>query len=416
MTKALTIIIQHTAADPQVRRDETLSLIRAALYQAVCDTTVRLREPRAATYITPAAIEMIDALVQTHEPDVIIVDDSLTGVQQRQLQRAWDCTVLDRPGLILRIFLRRASSRIAKLQVRRAQLAYQRTRLVREWTHLERQRAVSFIGGPGETQLEIDRRLLDQKIDKIDAQLQSARRTRQLNRQVRRHLPSLALVGYTNAGKSSLFNLLTSEKRPSRNQVFTTLDSATRKISGTNVTITDTIGFISELPPQLVNAFHATLEEVTQADVILHVHDIASPAREDHDRDVTQILQQIGVNAARQPIIDVWNKIDLLPDKDHAILLRQAKQAGAIALSTRSQQGLDDLHRRLTEVIERSWQKVSLRFEASRGDLWSFLHSKGRVTAYRRQGKRLYVTARLDVTSLGQLQDRFQDVALRVHL
>ncbi|HKJ63159.1 MAG TPA: GTPase HflX, partial [Hyphomicrobiales bacterium] len=313
------------------RLEEAVGLARAIDLQIAHSGVVRLSRLRPATFFGPGKVEELRALVEAEQAGLIIVDYPLTPVQQRNLERAWKAKILDRTGLILEIFGARARTKEGRLQVELAHLLYQRSRLVRSWTHLERQRGgYGFLGGPGETQIEADRRIIGDRIDAIRRDLAAVRRTRQLHRESRRRtpFPIVALAGYTNAGKSSLFNALTSAEVVAEDQVFATLDPTMRRLElpfGTAI-LSDTVGFISDLPTTLVAAFRATLEEVSHADLILHVRDIAATASEQQKKDVESVLADLGVDAQAHDskIIEVWNKIDLLTEDQREALKAKA--------------------------------------------------------------------------------------------
>ncbi len=288
--------------------------------------SLSLDKIRPATLIGKGKLEELKTRINSLDVELVIIDHPLSPGQQRNLERAWDVKILDRTGLILEIFGRRAATREGRLQVDLAHLNYQKSRLVRSWTHLERQRGgAGFMGGPGETQLEADKRQLQSRIISLTKELERVRKTRELHRKKRRKVPYpvIALVGYTNAGKSTLFNRLTGAKVLAKDQLFATLDPTMRAIelpNGTKAILSDTVGFISNLPTQLIAAFRATLEEVLEADIILHVEDVANPNRKQHRKDVQTILKQLGVNQGQKsqqtPIITIWNKIDCLDQVD----------------------------------------------------------------------------------------------------
>ncbi|MEI2804734.1 MAG: GTPase HflX [Albidovulum sp.] len=317
---------------------------------------------------------------------LVLVDGPVSPVQQRNLEKEWGVKLLDRTGLILEIFADRARTREGVLQVELAALSYQRTRLVRAWTHLERQRGgFGFVGGPGETQIEADRRAIDEEVLKLRRQLAKVVRTRALHRAARRKVPFpiVALVGYTNAGKSTLFNRMTGAEVLAKDMLFATLDPTMRGVvlpSGQKVILSDTVGFISDLPTQLVAAFRATLEEVLEADLILHVRDIAHPETEEQAADVRAILESLGV-ADEVPVFDVWNKIDLLPEEARAALLVQdARSPGIHAVSALTGEGLVPLLDAIEEKLgsERFPAAVTLPFSDGRRRAW--LYENGVVT------------------------------------
>lgn len=334
------------------RLEEAIGLAHAIDLDITAGEIVQVSQPKPATLIGSGKIEEIKEKLVEGNAGLVIVDHPLTPVQQRNLEKAWNAKVIDRTGLILEIFGRRASTKEGTLQVELAHLNYQKGRLVRSWTHLERQRGgAGFLGGPGETQIEADRRILQDKIVKLERELEQVRRTRQLHRAKRKKVPHpiVALAGYTNAGKSTLFNRMTGAGVLAENMLFATLDPTLRRIKlphGRMVIMSDTVGFISDLPTHLVAAFRATLEEVLEADLILHIRDMSDPDNAAQAADVLRILTDLGIEESEQEkrILEVWNKIDLVePEAREALLQKASAMPNAIAVSAVTGEGVDRL-------------------------------------------------------------------------
>jgi GTP-binding protein HflX len=334
----------------EARKAEFEGLAAAIRVEIVFSEIVKVREIKPATFIGGGHVADLKARVKEGAVELLLVDAALAPIQQRNLETETGAKVLDRTALILEIFGERAATREGVLQVELAHLTYQKSRLVRSWTHLERQRGgFGFLGGPGETQIESDRRLLEDRIRLIEGRLEKVKKTRAQQRAGRDavQLPVVALVGYTNAGKSSLFNRLTGAGVFAENLLFATLDTTLRKIvlpHGRETLLSDTVGFVSELPTSLVAAFRATLEEVTEADTILHVRDIANPDSMAQANDVMGVLTELGVSAEKTPIIEVWNKIDLVEHRDALLTLSPLAGAAAhVPVSAQTGEGIDAL-------------------------------------------------------------------------
>jgi GTP-binding protein HflX len=366
-----------------------VGLARAIALDVVAEETVPLPHPRPSTLFGSGKVTELATLIGEREAGLAIVDHGLSPVQQRNLEKAWNCKVLDRTGLILEIFGRRAATREGRLQVELAHLTYQKSRLVRTWTHLERQRGgFGFLGGPGEAQIETDRRLIDERIAAIRKELAVVVKTRGLHRAGRGRvpIPVVALVGYTNAGKSTLFNRVTGAQVTARDQVFETLDPTMRELklpSGRKAILSDTVGFISDLPTQLVAAFRATLEEVVGADLVLHVRDISHPEAEAQRHDVEAVLAGLGIDAeaAEVPVLEVWNKADLLSSVQRAEAERSMVRYGrrAVLLSARTGEGADALLEAIDRRLGADDEVVSVRVPAGQGRLLSWLHANAEV-------------------------------------
>ncbi len=343
--------------------------------------------PRAATLFRAGKVAEIAAEVRALDVALVIVDAPLSPVQQRNLERAWNCKVIDRTGLILEIFGARARTREGRLQVELAALGYQRSRLVRSWTHLERQRGgFGFLGGPGESQLEVDRRLIDDRMARIRRELASVARTRALHREARRRAPYpvVALVGYTNAGKSTLFNRLTGARVTAEDKLFATLDPTLRGVvlpSGRRIILSDTVGFISDLPTGLVAAFRATLEEVREADIIVHVRDIADPRTESQREDVHKVLRELGLDrAVDDGLIEALNKIDLLDPEARTRVENQCRRSErAVPLSALTGEGCAALLALLDRRLAAGHQLVDLVVPLADGAALAWLYRHGEV-------------------------------------
>ena len=396
------------------RLQEAVGLAQALDLELVHQEIVRVSRQRPATLFGRGMVERTHDLVAAFEIELAIVDSALSPVQQRSLEESWECKVIDRTALILEIFGARARTHEGRLQVTLAALTFQRSRLVRSWTHLERQRGgAGFLGGPGERQLELDRRQLDEQIARVKRDLAAVVRTRGLHRSARRHGPTpvIALVGYTNAGKSTLFNRLTGSDVNARDMLFATLDPTMRRIalpSGRDAVVSDTVGFVSDLPTHLIAAFRATLEEVQEADLILHVRDISHPEHEQQKVDVERILDELGVDTegSGPDFIEVFNKIDLLSREDRQMQLA-CPTGRRIAVSAQTGEGCDALAARIDRVLGRGDLRLRYRLDPGNGAAIAWLHRYGRVVEQDWTGDGILVSVMLTPADAGRFREYF---------
>jgi GTPase len=411
----------YALRDFEARLDEAKGLA-GAIDLVVADALVApISQIRPATYLGKGKVEEIVGLVTGHDIELVVMDCALSPIQQRNLEKAWNTKVLDRTGLILEIFGRRAKTKEGALQVELAHLNYQRSRLVRSWTHLERQRGgFGFMGGPGETQIEADRRQIGERIIRLENELKKVQATRRLHREGRKRVPYrvVALVGYTNAGKSTLFNRLTRAHVQAADMLFATLDPTLRALHlphGGKAMLSDTVGFISNLPTQLVAAFRATLEEVLEADVILHVRDISHEDSEAQERDVDAVLRQLGIDPdASGRILEVWNKIDLLSFEEREnvrkIASRRPSERPCFLVSAATGEGIDALLTAIEAQLATMRTTLNLSIDASDGAGISWLHRNAEILDKQLHDGRFDMTVRVDETKRDIVVSRFDAV------
>ncbi len=401
---------------PEEQLAEAEGLARAIDLDVIGTRIVRLNRPHPGALLGEGVREEINAFCREHTPAVVIVNGRVSPVQQKNLEKEWECKVIDRTGLILEIFGARAQTREGKIQVELAALEYQKSRLVRSWTHLERQRGgAGFMGGPGETQLELDRRIIDNKIIGLKKDLERVKKTRTLQRKTRERVPYpvIALVGYTNAGKSTLFNAMTGAKVFAKDLLFATLDPTMRRVRLDNkqdVIFSDTVGFIADLPTHLIAAFRATLEQVIEADVILHIQDIAHPAHQAQHDNVVKILRDLGIDYEEdRRIIEVWNKIDSLDPAERARLTAHMDEGRheAVMLSALTGEGLPLLRARIESHIGQDRLIATYRIPASDGAALAWLQSRGKALETREQDGYIIISVGLEAADIQRAHSRF---------
>ncbi len=415
--KARIAIDRVTVRSAEARLDEARGLAEAIDLDIAHAAIAVLAKPQPATLLGTGKISELAQIIAENGIEVVVVDHPLTPIQQRNLEKALNAKVLDRTGLILEIFGDRARTKEGVLQVELAHLNYQRGRLVRSWTHLERQRGgAGFLGGPGETQIEADRRILREKIVRVKRELETVRRTRDLHRSKRKKVPYpvVAIVGYTNAGKSTLFNRLTGAEVLAKDMLFATLDPTLRRLRlphGTIVILSDTVGFISDLPTHLVAAFRATLEEVVEADLVLHVRDMSDPDFAAQAEDVDRILRELGIDSTDQKrVLEVWNKSDLVTLDEAENAQRAGNRPGAashVTVSATTGKGLDDLLERMETLVSGDLQTLTVHLDAAEIRLTDWLYRNSEVIGRKdRDDGGLDLTLRTSKAARGEIEKR----------